>query len=89
MTRQQVIASVAFALALAVVPGLRAEADVQGTLHLNPVKDLYPYWSPDGEHIVFHSNRLGGAYQLFVMRADGSGLKPLTNPAINDCFDQQ
>ena len=42
MTRQQVIASVAFALALAVVPGLRAEVGVQETLHLDPVKDFTP-----------------------------------------------
>ena len=48
MTRRQLITGVAFGITLALVPGLRAETDVQTTLHLNPVKDLYPFWSPDG-----------------------------------------
>ena len=53
--------------------------------------DAHQGWSPDGEHIVFASSRMGfkdeGAYtdapqpygELFVMRADGSGLEQLTD----------
>lgn len=53
--------------------------------------DAHQGWSPDGGHIVFASSRMGfkdeGAYtdapqpygELFVMRADGSGLEQLTD----------
>jgi Tol biopolymer transport system component len=53
--------------------------------------DAHQGWSPDGEHIVFASSRMGfkdeGPYtdapqpygELFVMRADGSGLEQLTD----------
>ena len=34
--------------------------------------DYDPTWSPDGKHIVFNSDRLGGL-SLFVRAADGSG----------------
>jgi TolB protein len=53
--------------------------------------DAHQGWSPDGSHIVFASSRMGfkdeGAYtdapqpygELFVMRADGTGLEQLTD----------
>jgi len=53
--------------------------------------DAHQGWSPDGDHIVFASSRMGfkdeGAYtdapqpygELFVMRADGTGLEQLTD----------
>jgi Tol biopolymer transport system component len=53
--------------------------------------DAHQGWSPDGEHIVFASSRMGfkdeGVYtdapqpygELFVMRADGTGLEQLTD----------
>ncbi len=53
--------------------------------------DAHQGWSPDGEHIVFASSRMGfkdeGAYtdapqpygELFVMRADGTGVEQLTD----------
>jgi Tol biopolymer transport system component len=53
--------------------------------------DAHQGWSPDGTHIVFASSRMGfkdeGAYtdapqpygELFVMRADGTGLEQLTD----------
>ncbi len=35
-------------------------------------------WSPDGRKIAFASTR-AGAYQIFVMNADGSGVTQLTH----------
>jgi TolB protein len=37
-----------------------------------------PVWSPDGEWIVFNSNRDGTTSELYVMRSDGSELRRLT-----------
>jgi serine/threonine-protein kinase len=41
------------------------------------VDDLDPEWSPDGERIVFVSDR-AGSYDLYVMNADGSDPRRLT-----------
>lgn len=40
--------------------------------------DTNPHWSPLGNWIVFASNRTG-AFELFVIRPDGSGLRQVTN----------
>ncbi len=43
--------------------------------------NVAPAWSPDGQHIVFLSNRdeqnSAGAWRLWVMAADGSNQRPL------------
>ena len=44
--------------------------------------DGYPEWSPDGQHIVFASNRHGIArfhLQLFIMKADGSDIQQISH----------
>ncbi|MES1243808.1 MAG: protein kinase [Acidobacteriota bacterium] len=52
----------------------------------DPAKDRIPRWSPDGSRILFYSNR-SGRFDLWAIRADGSGLEPLTRtsgpPLIN------
>ena len=44
----------------------------------DPRADRAPVWSPDGQQIVFASNRAGGV-QLFVMNVDGSNTRQLTH----------
>ncbi|MFX0203319.1 MAG: TolB family protein, partial [Candidatus Hodarchaeota archaeon] len=40
--------------------------------------DLNPKWLPDGQHIVFQSSSIsGGAWETYVMNADGSNIRPL------------
>jgi len=49
----------------------------------NNAGDGLPSWSPDGEKIVFCSDR-DGNYEIYVMNADGSEQKRLTvNPAVD------
>ncbi len=42
-----------------------------------------PTWSPDGQQIAFASHR-DGTSRIYVMKADGSGTRRLTNSAKND-----
>jgi Tol biopolymer transport system component len=42
-----------------------------------------PAWSPDGRRIAFASRR-SGSFQIFVMRADGSGTRRLTSTTADD-----
>lgn len=46
--------------------------------------DKHPSWSPDGEQIVFYSNRYGGRTQIWIMDADGSHQRNLSNNTYND-----
>ena len=50
-------------------------------LSSNPGDDFEPAWSPDGKQIAFASNRDAGeegGQSIYVMNADGSGLRQLT-----------
>lgn len=47
--------------------------------------DTQPVWLPDGKTILFVSNRQGNM-QIWIMKADGSGQKPLT-PNEMKCSD--
>lgn len=46
-------------------------------------RDYYPVWSPDGRWIAFVSERHGNP-ELYLMRADGSGVTRLTNSPGHD-----
>src|SRR4051812_29856055 len=63
-------------------------ADADGSrerpLLSSPDVDYDPVWAPDGESIVFTSERNGSA-DLYRVSADGSGLTQLTtDPAYDD-----
>ena len=47
--------------------------------------DQYPRLSPDGDHVVFQSNR-GLDFDIYVMDADGGNLRNLTNLPGDDRF---
>lgn len=65
-----------------------ADADGSNARQLTTYpQDFNPHWSPDGQSLVFESNRNdfdpkdhGGLFEgeLFVVNADGTGLRPLT-----------
>ena len=42
----------------------------------------FPYWSPDGRHIIFQSSR-AGSLQIWTMLADGTNQKQLTFAGAN------
>lgn len=48
-------------------------------LTTDPADDIFPDWSPDGTQISFVSYRDGGYRNLFVMNADGSNQRQLTD----------
>jgi Tol biopolymer transport system component len=54
------------------------QADGTKPRALTTKNDIDPTWSPDGSMIAFASSR-AGARQLFVMDADGSNIRQVTN----------
>lgn len=56
---------------------------------LNGAKDSTPAFSPDGKRIAFMTVRDAGKYQIYVMKADGSGVRKLTDdPSTSFCNPQ-
>ncbi len=53
--------------------GLRALTQQAGT-------NLAPSWSPDGEHILFYSNR-SGSFELYEMTREGKEARPIFSDA--------
>lgn len=57
-----------------------ADGGQQINLSRHAASDEYPSWSPDGRYLVFTSNRDGVVNrELYIVNADGSGLRNLTN----------
>jgi TolB protein len=46
----------------------------------------YPHWSPEGSHIAFVSERNGNP-DIFIIMADGSGLRSVTDAPGRDVFN--
>lgn len=46
--------------------------------------DQHPSWSPDGSRILFSSNRGAGRRQLWIMNADGSGQRDISQNTYSD-----
>jgi len=44
--------------------------------------DLYPDWSPDGERMIFVSDREEGLFKIFIANADGGGERLLVEQPI-------
>ena len=53
----------------------------QQRLTRNPASDHSADWSPDGRKIVFVSDR-AGRHAAYVMNADGSGQRKLTQRGL-------
>jgi TolB protein len=53
----------------------------------HPSLDIEPAWSPDGEWIIFASNREDPNFDLYVVRPDGTGLQRVLNdPDSKDSY---
>ena len=62
---------------------MRRDGTHQRNLTQNPASDSSPYFSPDGEQIVFDSDR-AGRRQLFLMNSDGSHLRRIIHGSHED-----
>jgi Tol biopolymer transport system component len=49
----------------------------------DPQVDGHPVFAPDGQTILFGSQRAAGKPQIFSMSADGTGVKQLTQDSVN------
>lgn len=60
---------------------------LERVLAQTPGEEAYPAWSPDGRYLVFSSDRAAspGRLELYVMRADGTDIRPLTRGG-NDSY---
>jgi TolB protein len=55
----------ALAIAIGVPDRSTSQVAPNGNDRVGLVRDIYPGWSPDGQHITFHSIRMGPVAQIF------------------------
>lgn len=70
-------------LLLLLMPLVPKAQDYLPAVRITKVLDAYPAPSPDGETILFHSNRTGTS-EIYSMSADGTNLKQLTFNQVDD-----
>ena len=63
---------------------MNADGSGQTNITNSPSFDAQPDWSPDGDTIIFNTNRDGGDFEIYAMNPDGSGLQRLTNSSGED-----
>lgn len=49
-------------------------------------KAYSPAWSPDGKHITYYLEKGDGQDQIYVMKADGTQNRNVTNDSLNNIF---
>jgi dipeptidyl aminopeptidase/acylaminoacyl peptidase len=59
-------------------------SNVQQLTNTPLIVDEAPAWSPDGQKIVFQTDRDGNNWEIYVMNVDGSDQKRLTNNPAGD-----
>jgi TolB protein len=62
------------------------ETGARTQLTQDPGADLWPVWSPDGQSIAFVSERDNANGEVYVMNADGSGVRRLTDNDLSEAM---
>jgi len=60
------------------------ETGARSPLVQDPSADLWPVWSPDGQRIAFVSERDDPSGEVYVMSADGSDVRRLTDNELSE-----
>jgi len=64
---------------------MNADGSNQRRLTNNGADEAGPNFSPDGQHLAFHSNRTGN-YEIYIMDLSGNNVYQLTNDGEADTF---
>jgi TolB protein len=66
---------------------MNADGTNKKRLTVNSLRDESPSWTKDGRHIIFSSNRdMNFSSEVYIMNANGSQQKPLTNYKGDDIY---